>query len=153
MCGSEWKLCITHGRLVPDKSMLLVSFGWPHEKAGYDSQKLQVSAMQELPARLLIHIWNSSVWSLCLYSYSSWSSWMNSCMSARVVTYLWIAFNQALAQAPVADLEFWKGGFQYAIKGHVACLLGGSGGMPPPKENFGFLTFWDHFWCILGVKL
>ena len=24
----------------------------------------------------------------------------------------------------VADLEFWKGGFLYAIKARVACLLG-----------------------------
>ena len=34
---------------------------------------------------------------------------------------------------PVANLEFWKGGFLYAIKACVACLLGGSGGMPPRK--------------------
>ena len=31
-------------------------------------------------------------------------------------------------------------------------MLGGSGGMLP-QENFGFLTFWDRFWCIPGVKL
>ena len=36
----------------------------------------------------------------------------------------------------VVDLEFWKGGFQYAIKVHVARLLGRSGGKPPYPENF-----------------
>ena len=35
----------------------------------------------------------------------------------------------------VADLEFLKGGVQYAIKARVARLLGGSGGMSP-QENF-----------------
>ena len=35
----------------------------------------------------------------------------------------------------VADLDFSKGGFQYAIKARVARLLRGSGGMPP-QENF-----------------
>ena len=34
----------------------------------------------------------------------------------------------------------------------IGCLVGGSGGMPP-QENFRFLTLWDCFWCILGVKL
>ena len=40
----------------------------------------------------------------------------------------------------------------WANIGHIGCLLGGSGACPP-QENFGFLTFWDRFWCILGVKL
>ena len=34
----------------------------------------------------------------------------------------------------MADLEFSKGGFQYAIKARVARLLGGSGGMPPKEK-------------------
>ena len=38
----------------------------------------------------------------------------------------------------VADLEFTKGGFQYAIKARVARLLGGSGGMPPPGKFYDF---------------
>ena len=43
--------------------------------------------------------------------------------------------------SPVADLEFLKWGFQYVIKECVECLLGESGGMPPPpRQNFGFLT-------------
>ena len=35
----------------------------------------------------------------------------------------------------VADLEFCKEGFQYAIKAHVGCLLGGGelGACPPGK--------------------
>ena len=39
----------------------------------------------------------------------------------------------------MADLEFWKGGFQYVIKVHVALLGGGGGGggglggKPPEK--------------------
>ena len=37
------------------------------------------------------------VWNLSLCSHSSWSNWINSCMSACVVTYTWIAF--ALTQA------------------------------------------------------
>ena len=32
------------------------------------------------------------VWNLSLCSHSSWSNWINSCMSACVVTYTWIAF-------------------------------------------------------------
>ena len=53
----------------------------------------------------------------------------------------------------VADLEFWKGGFQYSrvYKAREVHLLGGSWGMLP-QENFAFLT-WDRFWCIFGVKL
>ena len=52
----------------------------------------------------------------------------------------------------VADLEFWKEGFQYVINECVWHLLGGSGGMLP-QENYGFLTWWDRFWCLLVVKL
>ena len=52
----------------------------------------------------------------------------------------------------MADLEFGKGGFQYAITARVGRLLGGVGACPP-RKIFGFLTFWDRFWCILGVKL
>ena len=55
-------------------------------------------------------------------------------------------------RSTVADLEFWKGGFQFAIKARVMPLLEGPGGMPLGK-SFRFLTFWDHFWCILGLKL
>ena len=36
----------------------------------------------------------------------------------------------------VVDLEYCKGGFQYAIKVHIARLLGRSGGKPPDPENF-----------------
>ena len=53
-------------------------------------------------------------------------------------------------QAHVSRIS--KRGFQYAIKVHVGQLLGGSRGMLP-QEKFGVLTFWDHFWCILGMKL
>ena len=35
----------------------------------------------------------------------------------------------------VADLEFWKGGFRYAIIARVARLLGESGGMDPQKKK------------------
>ena len=38
----------------------------------------------------------------------------------------------------MADLEFWKGGFQYVIKVHVALLGGGLGASP--QKSFGFLT-------------
>lgn len=37
--------------------------------------------------------------------------------------------------SPVADLEFLKWGFQYVIKECVECLLGESGGMPPPQAK------------------
>ena len=47
---------------------------------------------------------------------------------------------EMVAPFTMADLEFWKGGFQYAIEARAARLLGGSGGMLP-QENFGFLTF------------
>ena len=45
----------------------------------------------------------------------------------------------------MADLEFWKGGFQYVIKVHVALLGGGGGGGggglgASPQKSFGFLT-------------
>ena len=33
----------------------------------------------------------------------------------------------------MADLEFWKGGFQYAIKARVARVLKGFGSVPPGK--------------------
>ena len=51
----------------------------------------------------------------------------------------------------VVDLEFWKGGFQYAINTHKVPARGVWG--HAPHENFGFLTFWGRFLCILGVKL
>ena len=44
-----------------------------------------------------------------------------------------------------------KRGIPVCNKARIARLPRGSGGMPP-KENVGFLTFWDRFWCILGVK-
>ena len=49
--------------LVPDKSMLWVLVRWLRDKAGCESQKFrQVSAVHELPIRLLIHSWNPSVY-------------------------------------------------------------------------------------------
>ena len=59
----------------------------------------------------------------------------------------WPCVTQLLALDTVADLEFFKRRFQYAIKAHITCLLGHA--PPPQKKNFGF---WDQFWCI-GVKL
>ena len=35
----------------------------------------------------------------------------------------------------MVDLEFGKGGFQYAVTARVGCLLGGVGACPP-QENF-----------------
>ena len=48
----------THGNLVPDKSMLWVWFGWLGNKASCESQKFQVSALNELPALPLVHGWS-----------------------------------------------------------------------------------------------
>ena len=90
-CGN-YAFTVAKGTLLPDNSMLLVSVKWPCDKASCGSQKLQISAMHELPARLLIHSWHSSA---CYIAHSlsvklvpsSWSSWINSCLSACVLTY------------------------------------------------------------------
>ena len=42
--------------------------------------------------------------------------------------------SQEFKSHTVVDLEFGKGGFQYAVTARVGCLLGGCGGMPP-QEN------------------
>ena len=52
--------------------------------------------------------------------------------------------------SPVADLIFWKEGFQYGIKACVVCLphtLRGSGGIPP-RKYFDILNL--CFWCMLA---
>ena len=41
--------------------------------------------------------------------------------------------NSNSMNGPISVAEFCKGGFQYAIKAHVAHMLGGSGGRPPGK--------------------
>ena len=49
----------------------------------------------------MLTVW---VWNLSLCSHSSWSNWINSCMSACVVTYTWIAFG--LTQAHPKMMQY-----------------------------------------------
>ena len=77
-------------------------------------------------------------------------SWHNFPYIMEQLTFICTKLTVIAFQTSGADLEFWKGGFQYAIWARVGCLLGGGWGYAPPGK---FLPLWDRFWCILGVKL
>ena len=63
-----------------------------------------------------------------------------------------------MQECTVADLGFWKGGFQCArdcshkAREARARSVWHARGDMSPQEDFWFRTFWDRFWCRFGVK-